>query len=131
MTKEHLEKLISYNVGNEKHWYLRMLPLFIKNIGIKAIYAHSAKGFTTTISNLGIIKILPEYQPYVERFHFIMGVSKKQPLKCIVCSYQEEMVFTFSSVLEDTSIQRHFFKKLSQHGIAVKVESNGVYYEAV
>lgn len=131
LTKERLEKLISYNVGNEKHWYLRMLPLFIKNIGIKVIYEHSAKGFTTTISNLGIIKVLPEYQPYVERFHFIMGVSKKQPMKCIVCSYQEEIVFTFSSVLEDTSIQRHFFKKLSEHGIAVKVESNGVYYEMV
>lgn len=131
LTKEKLEKLISYNVGNEKHWYLRMLPLFIKNTGIKLIYARSARSFTTTISNLGVIKLLPEYQSYVKRFHFIMGVSKKQPMKCIVCSYGTELVFTFSSVLEDTSLQRHFFKKLSQDGIPVEIESNGVYYEAM
>jgi len=129
LTKENLEKLISYNVRNEKHWYLRILPLFIKNIGIKLIYSHSTKTFTTTISNLGMIQLIPEYQPYVERFHFIMGVSKKQPMKCIVCSYKKELVFTFSSVLKDTSVQRHFFRKLSQHGIPVKIESNGVYQE--
>lgn len=131
LTKENLERLISYNVGNEKHWYLRVLPLFIKNLGIKVIYANSAKAFTTTISNLGVMKILPEYEEYVERFHFIMGVSKKQPVKCIVCSYKKELVFTFSSMLKDTSLQRHFFKRMSQDGIPVKIESNGVYYEAM
>lgn len=131
LTKEKLERLISYNVGNEKHWYLRLLPLFIKNIGIRLIYAHSAKAFTTTLSNLGMIRLLPEYEPYVERFHFIMGVSKKQPMKCIVYSYGKELGITFSSVLENTSVQRHFFRKLSQDNIPVKVESNGVYYEMV
>ena len=30
ITKEKLEETISYNVSNEKKWYLRIAPLFLK-----------------------------------------------------------------------------------------------------
>lgn len=30
ITKEKLEETISYNVSNEKKWYLRIAPLFMK-----------------------------------------------------------------------------------------------------
>lgn len=126
LKKEHLADLISYNVSNEDHWYVRMVPLFIKNIGVKLIYWHSSKGFTATLSNCGPIKLEPQYEEYVENFHMIMGVSKKQPVKCVVCSYQENLIFTFSSVFADTGLERVFFRKLSKDGISVKVESNGV-----
>lgn len=129
LTKENLERLISYNVSNEKKWLVRSIPLFIKNLGVKYIYRSSVKAFTTTISNLGYIKVLPEYKPYIERFHLIMGVSKKQTLKCGVCSYGKKLIFTFSSVLNETYLQKSFFRKLAEDGIDVIIESNGVYHE--
>lgn len=128
-TKEHLEQLISYNVSNEANLLIRMIPLFIKNIGVKLIYNSSAKAFTTTLSNCGIVKFEPEFEKYIKNFHIIMGVSRKQPLKCAACSYGGQFIFTFSSVFTDTVLQRAFFRKIVQDGISVKIESNGVYHE--
>ncbi|WP_343210543.1 hypothetical protein [Anaerolentibacter hominis] len=127
----HMEDLISYNVSNEKNGLIRRIPLFIKNMGIKWIYSRSSKSFTTTVSNVGIVKTLPEYEPYIDRCHVTMGVSKKQPFKCGVVSYQGRIAFTISSVLADTRVQRSFFRKLAEDGIHVELESNGVYDETL
>lgn len=129
MTKEHLENLISYNVSNEKKFVIRAVPLFLKNIAVKHYYNNSAKSFTTTVTNLGSISVLEEFQDYVEKFHVILSVSKKQNLKCSVCSYENELVFTIASVLSDTDLQKAFFRNLTAQGIKVTIESNGVYNE--
>ena len=39
------------------------------------------------------------------------------------------LVFTFTSIFSETSIQRAFFRKIAEDGIDVKIETNGVYYE--
>lgn len=124
LVKEHLETLISYNVSNETNIWVRMVPLFLKNIGVKLIYNKSSKGFTTTLSNCGVIQLKDEFEQYIENFHLIMGVSRKQPLKCVVCSFQNRLTFTFSSVLEDTALPRTFFRQLSKDGVLIEIESN-------
>ena len=129
LTKEHMEELIAYNVSNEKNKFLRWMPLFLKYIGIRLIYKRSSRAFTTTLSNLGLIRMLPEYEPFVESFHFIMGASPKQPLKCVVCSYGKELIFTFSSAFSNNRLQQAFFRKLREDGVKLKVEGNGVYKE--
>ena len=32
IVKERLEETISYNVSNEKKWYVRAIPLFVKHL---------------------------------------------------------------------------------------------------
>ena len=46
-----------------------------------------------------------------------------------VCSYGDELTFTFSSLLKDTSVQKVFFRSLAEDGIDVEIETNGVYYD--
>ncbi|MBO5279261.1 MAG: hypothetical protein J6B06_07210 [Lachnospiraceae bacterium] len=129
LTEEHLSELISYNVSNEQNIFIRLIPLFVKNLGVKLIYRRSSRAFTATVSNCGAIQVGSEYEPYIERFHMIMGASRKQPLKCVVCSYKDELVFTFSSVFTDSGLERVFCKRLTLDGIQVTIESNGVYDE--
>lgn len=129
LTRENLEKLISYNVSNEKKWLVRLIPLFIKNMGIKWVYQSSIRAFTTTLSNIGIVRLKEEYQDQVENFTVIMGASRKQEVKCGACSYGDIMTITFSSVLKDISIQKAFYKRLAEDGIDVRIETNGVYYD--
>lgn len=127
LTKEHMEELIAYNVSNTRNKILRIVPLFLKNLGIKLVYSHSSKAFTTTLSNLGLIRMLPEYEPFVENFHFIMGASPKQTVKCVVCSYGKELIFTFSSAFKNNRLQQAFFRRLEEDGVQLRVEGNGVY----
>ena len=129
INKEHLEKLFSYNVSNEKILVARMVPLFLKNIAMRYVYNMSALANTATITNIGNVTVDEAYKPYVEMFHAFLAMSKGQHLKGTICSYGDTLVFSFSYDLKDASVQRGFFRKLASDGLAVEVESNGVNYE--
>lgn len=119
-----LEQQISYNVSNEKKLLIRLIPLPLKSIGIRFLYNRSARSFTTTLSNLGIIKMKPEYEPYIRNFHFIMGASESQPMKCVAVSFRDEMIFTISSVWKTDRLEQAFFSHLRQDGIEIMTEGN-------
>lgn len=126
INREHLEKLFSYNVSNEKLLAARAVPLFLKNIAMKLVYTKSALANTTTITNIGNIGVDEEYRPYVEMFHAFLAMSKGQHLKGTICSYGSMLVFSFSFDLKDVSVQRGFFRKIAADGIEVELETNGV-----
>ena len=129
INREHLEELFSYNVSNQMNIMARMVPLFLKNIAMRYVYRTSALANTATVTNIGNISVTEEYRPYVEMFHAFLAVSKGQHLKGTICSYGDTLVFSFSYDLVDTSVQRGFFRKLTEDGVTVEIESNGVNYE--
>lgn len=124
INKENLEKLFSYNVSNEKVWIARIAPLFLKNLAMKIVYTQSALANTTTITNIGNIGVEDVYKPYIEMFHAFLAMSKGQHIKGTICSYDDTLVFTFSYDLQDTGIQKVFFRKISADGIEVQLDSN-------
>ncbi|MBR4026644.1 MAG: hypothetical protein IKJ01_03680, partial [Lachnospiraceae bacterium] len=89
----------------------------------------SAYANTTTITNIGKVEVDPLYEPYIKMFYAFLPVSKGQFIKGTINSYQNTVVFTFSSIFYDTSIQREFFRKMAEDGISVEIETNGVYNE--
>lgn len=127
INKEHLEELFSYNVSNQQNLFARAVPLFLKNIAIRLVYTQSALANSTTITNIGNIRLEPEYEPYVHMFHAFLAMSKGQMLKATVCSYQDTLAITFSSMLAEAHVQRAFFRQLAAEGLEVTIESNGVY----
>ncbi len=126
ITKEKMEQIISYNVSNEKKWYLRAAPLFVKWCALNLVFRNNEKAYTMTLSNIGPIDIEEDYRKEIERFTIMIGVSKRQPMKCAVCSYGEEVIVTFTSVFQDTRLQDRFFGFLREMKIPVSLESNGV-----
>ena len=129
INKENLEELFSVSVSNQKNKLIRMVPLVAKNLVMRFLYNRSAKSYTTTITNVGFVKLDPVYEPYVKMFRSFIAMSKGQFLKGTVNSYQDTLVFTFSSIFADTSVQREFFRKIAEEGVPVQIETNGVYYE--
>ncbi len=129
ITKDKLEKSFSYNVSNEKFWFARITPLFLKNLAMRIVYTKSALANTTTITNIGNIQVEDIYKPYIESFHAFLAMSKGQHIKGTICSYDDTLVFSFSYDLLDTGIQKTFFRKIAQDGIDLSIGSNGVNYE--
>lgn len=126
ITKEKLEETISYNVSNEKKWYLRIAPLFVKWGALNVIFRRNDRAYTMTLSNIGPVDIEEGYREEIEQFHLMIGVSKRQPMKCAVCAYKEQVIVTFTSVFDDTRLQDRFFGFLRKNGIPVELESNGI-----
>ena len=128
LNSEHLERIFSYNVSNQKRWYLQIVPLPLKNLAMRHVYTNAALANTTTISNVGKIEFDEPYRTYIDTIHAFLAISKGQRLKGAICSYGDTLVFSFSYDLMDTSIQRGFFRKLAQDGLQIELESNGVNY---
>ncbi len=126
LEREHLEKLMSYNVANEKSLVKRLCPLPLKHLVMGYVYRISALANTTTITNIGAITIADEYRPYIDAFHAFLPSSKGQPIRGTVCSYEGRLTFTFSYDITDTSVQRGFFRRMSVDGLDVSLETNGV-----
>lgn len=129
ISKEHLEDLFSYSVSNQMNMLLRPVPLPVKNLTMRIVYTQSALANTTTVTNIGNIQVEEAYRPYIKMFHAFIAMSKGQEIKGTICSYGDTLVFTFSSIFSDTSLQRRFFSKIAEDGAEVKIETNGVYYE--
>lgn len=129
INREHLEKLFSYNVSNEKSWIARIAPLPFKNIAMRHVYKTSALANTSTITNVGSIAFAEAYQPHIDMFHAFLSISEGQNIKGTICSYGDILTFSFSYDIKDTSIQRAFVRKLAADGLHIELESNGVHYE--
>ena len=128
MDKQHLEELFSYSVSNQKNMWLRPVPLVIKNLVMRLVYNRSAVANTTTITNIGNIKIEEPYKPYIEICHAFIAMSKGQELKGCICSYDDNLVFSFTSAFADPMVQRGFARKLAEDGIRVQIVTNDAYY---
>ncbi len=128
LNAEHLERIFSYNVSNQKNPFLSAIPLPIKHIAMRWVYTRSALANTATVTNVGKIDVAEAYKPYIEMFYAYMAISKGQHIKGSICSYEDTLVFTFSYDLVDPSLQRGFFRKLAEDGLDVEIESNGVHY---
>ena len=95
----------------------------------RQVYTSAALANTSTITNIGNISVREEYEPYIEGFHAYLAMSKGQNLKGTICSYQDTLVFTFSSIFSEALVQKAFFRKIAADGVDVEIETNGVYYE--
>lgn len=129
LTKENLSQTISGNVSTEKNIFVRFAPLVVKDLGVKIAYVSSTKANSFVLSNLGKIEVLDEFREYIASFEVLISVSKAEPIKCSMCTYEDRLVFTFTSILRDPYLQRAFFRHLSNQGVDVTIESNGVYNE--
>ena len=126
LTEEEIIKTMSSNVKLGTNILIKMMPLFIKKFTVKISYFEIRKYTTSTLSNIGKIGIISEYKKYIDSFLFLIAPEVVEKIKCSVCSFENKVVFTFTSILEDQSIQNTFFNYLKEQKIAVKIESNGV-----
>ncbi len=130
VNEKYLNALMCANVGPERNLLLRLSPLPIKNLAMRLVYIMSGESrFTSTLSNLGAIDLPEGLKPYLERFEFLLGPSRYNPVNCAVISYNNQLVVNFTSTMMETDPQRAFFKQLIRLGIPVRVESNLAYEE--
>ena len=127
--KDNLEEIFSLSVANQKNKLLRMVPLGLKNLVMRFVYNRSALANTTTITNIGSWKMEEPYGAYVKMIRAFLPMSKGQNIKGTINSYKDTLVFTFTSIFSDTSLQREFFRKIAEDGVTIQIETNGVYYE--
>lgn len=117
---------MSANVKWGNNIFIKLIPLVLKNIILKISYMEIRKYTTTTFSNVGRVSVLPEYKKYIDKFLFLLAPEPVEKIKCSACSYENKLIFTFTTILSDTKIEKAFFKHLQEQGIDVEIEGNTV-----
>lgn len=124
LTPEKIYPKIMYCVNAQKNLALRFVPLFLKNLALRITFAKGEKGFSLVLSNLGQFNIPKEIEPYVERFEFLLSPTLNSRYKTSACSFKDTFVYSFTTNIENTEVQRKFFAILREHGIDVTISCN-------
>ena len=124
-TKKHMSSVIATNVNDEKNPLLRIVPLPIKNMVMKAVFnSVGEKKSCLTLSNIGQVKLPDIMKDYVERFDFILGVQASSPYNCGMLSFGDTLYINFIRNTKNAELERHFYMTLRELGINPTVESN-------
>ena len=116
---------IATNVASEKSPVLRVMPLFVKNIAMKA--AFNAVGECKAclcLSNLGVVQVPEVMRPYIERFDFVIGPQANAPHNCGVATWGDTVYVSCVRNIKEPELELRFYRVLHSLGLHVTVESN-------
>lgn len=122
---KHMSTMIATNVSSERVLAVKIMPLFIKNIVMKAVFdAVGERKSCLSLSNLGAVQLPEEMLPYVSRMDFILGVQATQPYNCGVLSFGDTLYINFIRNIREAKLEYHFHCVLRDLGLPVQVQSN-------
>lgn len=124
-----MRQLVS-NVNVEKNVLVKILPLPIKNFIMRIAYKmHGQDSNTVSFSNLGKLTIPEDMAPYIERFEFMIGVSKLSPVNMGAVSVNNTFVFSYASKFVDRDVIQQIASNMANLCIKVTVETNDLEVE--
>lgn len=113
------------NVASERSPVLRVMPLFIKNIAMKAVFDTVGECKSCLcLSNLGRVELPEVMTPYVTRMDFIIGVQARAPHNCGVITWNGTAYINCIRNIREPALELAFYRVLHCLGLPVKVESN-------
>ena len=124
-TPQNMAGMIAANVQPQKMVLLRLAPLFIKNMVMDAVYRSSGEsGGCLNISNITNLPMPNIMMNYIERMEFIIGPQRSYPNNCSVMSFGGKTYINMIRNIRQSELERRFFSRLVELGIAVEIESN-------
>lgn len=121
LSSESIEKTMNSYAALEHNVGIKVLPLPIKDIGIGFFDKTAKRGVTSSMSNLGQIKMPEEVEDYIDRFSAFMTAASQQ---ITVCSYKDRLVFGEVSPYKTHKVMLNFFRCLTGMGLEVELGTN-------
>lgn len=123
---KYMSTKIATNVASERILAVKLMPLFLKNIVMKAVFdAVGERKSCLSLSNLGKVILPAEMLPYVERMDFILSAQATAPHNCGVLSFGDTLYINLIRNIKESELEAHFYEALRDLGLPVTVESNG------
>lgn len=126
VTPKYMARMIRTNVKNEESFWIRMLPLAVKNGVMKAVFnAVGEKKSCLSFSNLGAQAVPAAMKDYVVCFDFILGVQATAPYNCGVVSFGDQLHMNIIRNIRQPKLEQALYRVLREQGFSVTVGSNG------
>lgn len=119
--EEQLKPRMNRMIALEKNLLLRYAPLFVKDIGIEIGDWWAARETTTTVSNLGRIKIDDRLAPFIKDINILTSASG---MKFTFCSFGDDLSIGISTVFTNLDVIKNFCRFFSEEGIYGHININ-------
>ena len=125
LTKEKLDAMIWSNVKAEKNWFLKIVPLVIKDWVLTIAFNKVGDSLhTSNVSNLGVVDLPDSMKPYVKDISFILATSHTTKTHLALISYNGRLSMSFTRQIVENQLEKMFFRELSKRGLKIEVSSN-------
>ena len=120
ITVENLESRTNKMVSFQKLIAARMLPLFIKEIGMHAIEKVVSKMKTTSLSNVGVIKFDSTVDKYVNT---VAVLTSTENFNFTIVSNKNDLSIGISSIYKYNNIIRNYVRYLKDQGVDININT--------
>ena len=123
LARDNLSRGIDAYSAMEHNAFARVVPLYFKDLILKAAYRNAMRRDTADFSNLGVVSMPHELEHLIRSFDVCASTNK---LQACTCTYQGRLSIGFSSPFVSAEIQRRFFRTLAALGAEVEITANPV-----
>lgn len=124
-TPKNMSSKIASNVRSEQYLAVRLMPLFFKNVVMKAVFeAVGERKSCLCFSNLGAVTLPDAMLPYVQRMDFILGTQASSPYNCGAITFGDTLYVNFVRNTVESNLEMHFYRVLQSLGLPAQAESN-------
>lgn len=125
--KDFLPEL-TRNVNSQYNPIVRGMPLLIKDFVLKIAYGIFAdKPFTSSMSNLGSVKIDERMKKYIKNFDFIPAPAIGTKIGAGVIGFENILSINFGRIYHSTIYERVFIDNLKKFGLNIEINTNYEY----
>lgn len=114
LNKDLLTPRINAHVYGERNPFVRIAPLFIKNLILRQSYElFGERVMTSALSNLGPIMIASSMKQYIEHFEFVLSASHINVVATALCSYEDDLVWSFTRTIKESQYIRNVLESIT------------------
>lgn len=125
ITPKHMSTMIATNIKSEQLLAVRVVPLFMKNLVMKAIFdSVGERKSCLTMSNLGQVTVPDAMKQYISHFDMILGIQATAPYNCGIISYGGELRMNLIRNITEPLLENQLYRVLRDMGIPVCLQSN-------
>lgn len=125
ITEKNMAAAIATNINSEKPLFIKMTPLFLKNIILKTVFnLVGERKSCFSLSNLGLVRMPEEFTRYVERLDFVLGVQAAAPYNTGVITYNGKLYLNIIRNIEEPLLETALYREFQARSIRTVLESN-------
>ncbi len=118
---EQLERRMNRMIQLEKSPFLRMAPLFLKDLALELGARVAARDITSAVSSLGRISFDGCTDGYVRNVNLMTSTND---LNFLICTFDDDLSIGISTVFCNLEVVREFCRTFSRLGIAGHINLN-------
>lgn len=120
ITVENLESRTNKMVSFQKLIAARMLPLFIKEIGMRTIDKFVSKMNTSSLSNVGVVKFDKTVEKYIKS---VVVLTSTEGFQHTIVSCKDDLCIGISSIYKYNNIIRNYIRYLKEQGVDIYINT--------